>query len=144
MFQSFWKRNAVILSHCFNGLRDQLLSKKAKSGSSKKKTNHRLLLKFKLFRFVSVFDFVNLKLDVHEWQIIRVELESSIVKVLLQTCCLKNRLLYNALELRNTNVLPLFFFVTFTKAMKSSNLQPPRQHEGNAFFHLFRGLAGAR
>ena len=43
------------------------------------------------FKFLTFIEFVNLKLDVHEWQIIYDELETLHVELLPRTCFLKNR-----------------------------------------------------
>ena len=68
---------------------------------------------FRIFRHFSeinveikVIEFVNLKFNVREWQIICDELESLNVKLLPQACFLKKLTLYNALELWNTTVFP--------------------------------------
>ena len=54
--------------------------------------------------FISVIEFVNLKLNMREWQIVCDDLESLNVELVPQTRFFKNRPLYNAVDLWNTNV----------------------------------------
>ena len=57
------------------------------------------------FRRVDL-EFVNLSFNRRDWQIICNELESLNVKLLPQTCFLKNRPLYNDVDLWHANVFP--------------------------------------
>ena len=99
------------------------------------------------FMFISVIEFVNLKLNMREWQIVCDDLESLNVELVPQTRFFKNRPLYNAVDLWNTNVfsdissiskiiIEIQAFSGLHRSLNNKLFANSSQHSGNHLFSI--------